>query len=149
MDGENRQIAFDHAWKWFELHASQRMQLFRFYIILVGICLAGYATARKEGIFPFQVLLPVFGTLVTFCFISLDSRTRRLIKIAEVALDSIETDFSYLKENEKFNFIKKADDAAKTQLTYTSSFKIMHYGAISIFIVIFIYEIFTNFVCVD
>lgn len=77
-----------HSWEYFHLHANQRMSVFNFYLVFVGLLSAGLAKVFEED-FPFPELGMVFGFLLflmSVVFWRLDNRTNSLIKRAEEAL---------------------------------------------------------------
>ncbi len=79
------QSAHDHAWRFFELHANQRMTVFNFFLVLVGLLVAGIA-ATLQGSARFSALGIALGALLvplSFLFWKLDQRVSFLIKHAE------------------------------------------------------------------
>lgn len=90
MEGEEKeraawQSAHDHAWRFFELHANQRMMVFNFFLILVGLLVAGIA-ATLQGSARFSALGIALGALLvplSYLFWKLDQRVSFLIKHAE------------------------------------------------------------------
>jgi hypothetical protein len=84
--------AREHAWKYFEVHANQRMALFNFFIVLsgllltgIGVCITGADNLRIPG-----VILCVGLTFISLIFYKLDQRTRFFIKRAELVLAELE-----------------------------------------------------------
>lgn len=97
MNGPEQPVAaLDHAWRYFELHAKQRMSVFNFFLALSGVVAAGLvATLREDHDNPFLGI--VFGCLlciVSFVFWKLDQRVSFLIKHAEAALAECESAYS-------------------------------------------------------
>jgi hypothetical protein len=41
-------LKFDYAWKWFSFHADQRLKMFNFMLVVVGIFAAVAVNAVKE-----------------------------------------------------------------------------------------------------
>jgi hypothetical protein len=86
----------DHAWRYFELHANQRMSLFNFFLVLSSFVAAGLgASLQLRG--AFELLGSVLGLLlavVSFTFWKLDQRSSFLIRHAERAMAEIENAFS-------------------------------------------------------
>ena len=77
-----------HSWQYFELHANQRMSVFNFYLIFVGLLTGGLAKVFEKD-FALPELGMVFGFLlflVSVVFWRMDNRTSSLIKYAENAL---------------------------------------------------------------
>lgn len=84
--------AREHAWKYFELHAHQRIAVFNFFLVISGALAAGIA-ATLQGSQRFSslgVLLGVLLAFVSFPFWKLDQRTSFLLKHAEESLAHIE-----------------------------------------------------------
>lgn len=80
------------AWGYFTLHASQRMTVFNFYIILSALTTTSYV-ASFDSRFDLRALRIVLATLLclfAFVFWKLDERTKRLVKIGENALKHFE-----------------------------------------------------------
>ena len=80
------------AWKYFELHAGQRLTIFNFYIALCSAIAAGLvATFHKEFAYPnLRSLFGILLILFSFVFWKLDERAKLLIKNAEAALKFFE-----------------------------------------------------------
>ena len=85
----------EHAWRYFDLHAQQRISLFNYFLIASGSVAAGLAASlQQSGLF--QILGAGLGTLlilISFVFWKLDQRTAFLVKHAEEALTELETTF--------------------------------------------------------
>jgi hypothetical protein len=91
--GNNRQSPEEeyrsYVWKYFKLHANQRIVLFRFYIIFFSL----YALASAHLLITFHrepireelisITLGIFFILITLIFWFLDTRNRNLIHHAE------------------------------------------------------------------
>jgi hypothetical protein len=80
------------AWDYFSVHASQRMAIFNFYIVLSSVTATSYFAAFKSDS-NLQTTRPMLaGLLCFFAFIfwKLDSRNKLLIKNAERALRHFE-----------------------------------------------------------
>lgn len=86
----------DYAWKYFALHADQRIKMFHFFIILETAMVAGLLVAAKgtAGVLSpipnVLAVLPLMMTIIAFVFWKLDVRTRAMIHNAETALRAVE-----------------------------------------------------------
>jgi len=121
----------DHTWRYFELHANQRMYIFNFFLVLSGLVAAGLA-ASFEGKGPLLLIGVVLGlllALVSFVFWKLDQRVSFLIKNAEIALVELEALFPELRLRlftEEPRLTQEARSAAsllRRQWTYGHSFR--------------------------
>lgn len=112
---KNYLCMMSYIMKYFELHANQRIMLFRFYIVFATIFIygLGYLAIR----FPrkgddeewLAILISVCFVVVTCIFRKLDMRNRQLIHNAEDALELLENNFdSIVKvENKSFKDVEK------------------------------------------
>lgn len=91
-DDINNQRAFDHAWRYFELHAQQRITVFNFFLAISGLVSAGVGVCLQQGT-KFSILaslLGIFLALISFIFWKLDQRVSEMIKLAEGAICQVE-----------------------------------------------------------
>ncbi|NZA27711.1 hypothetical protein H0E84_15120 [Luteimonas sp. SJ-92] len=84
--------AFEHAWRYFELHAQQRMTVFNFFLFLVGLVGAGIATSAQAAkeLALLSLFLGLLLAFTSFIFWKLDQRVSVLMKRAEVAMALLE-----------------------------------------------------------
>lgn len=82
----------DHAWRYFELHANQRMSVFNFFIVISALVATGMAASlRGRGVVALVgTVLGFLLALVSFIFWKLDQRVSFLLKHAESALSALE-----------------------------------------------------------
>lgn len=84
--------ARDHAWRYFEVHAGQRMMMFNFFIVLSSLITAGIGSTL-QGPPRFAILGALLGLmliLLSFVFWKLDQRAAFLVKHSEAASNEIE-----------------------------------------------------------
>lgn len=103
--------SFEHAWKWFEYHANQRMTMIRFYLIVEGAVAAGIGFVWIHHEFFFSSLLSAFGVLASLCFLRLDRRVAHLVKFGEAALKERQRQIALATENPHFEICKMADES--------------------------------------
>ena len=82
-----------YVWCYFELHANQRMSVFKFFIGLATFLTASLLAAAVQKHHVPGALLGALLTLVSLVFWRLDERTRFLIKKSECALEEFEEVF--------------------------------------------------------
>lgn len=80
--------ALAHAWAYFNLHASQRITIFNYFVVFSGILTTGLAAAIQAPprLAVVGVALGLLLCLLSFLFWQLDRRTSFLIKHAEDAI---------------------------------------------------------------
>ncbi len=91
-DRLNHERALDHCWRYFQLHAVQRLTVFNFYVVLAGLVAAGLS-ATLQGSPRFAMLGVVLGlilSLLSYVFWKLDQRGSFLVKHAEEAMSEME-----------------------------------------------------------
>jgi hypothetical protein len=87
---------FDYAWKWFDHHAKQRISMFNYFIVIVGIIASAIGVLYKDakscpecfenGSF----MLSIAGMAMAVIFIFLDLRNRQLVGYAKETLTGLE-----------------------------------------------------------
>jgi cyanate permease len=125
--------AREHVWKYFELHAQQRIAVFNFFLVLSGALAAGLA-ATLQGSQRFASLGIALGVLlafVSFLFWKLDQRVAFLVKHAEASLAEIEGFFSdpevqvFLQEPSKTTAAKRQASLWRRQWSYGCVFRVL------------------------
>lgn len=96
------------AWDYFQMHSSQRLTTFNFYIVISSvITTALFSTFQKDYKVPLLgVPLGLMLSFFSFIFWKLDSRNKQLIKGAEAALKYFEST-SGIKDSEDGPHIAK------------------------------------------
>ena len=102
--------ALDHAWNWFEYHANQRMMMIRFYLVVAGAIAtgAGYLLLQKQ--YFLSGSLSIYGALISYCFLRLDTRVKGLVKLGEDALKGEQKKFADSLSLPAFEICKHADN---------------------------------------
>ncbi|HEE9861366.1 hypothetical protein ACXZAQ_21785 [Citrobacter portucalensis] len=116
-------LASEHAWRYFELHAQQRIAVFNFYIAITGLLAAGIGfSLQQEGKYLYLCsILGFFMIFISIIFWKLDHRVSMLIKNAETALQCFENNF----QDQNFRILTK--DKNDKHLN-TSAFSNWSYG---------------------
>lgn len=107
MDENERDQIRDHAWKYFQLHADQRIKTFNFYLILCAL-ITGALTAILKNASDIRVGIPLAFMLpfLSFIFWKLDLRNKQLIGHGEEALKYIENQYAVDDEDDKPHILK-------------------------------------------
>jgi hypothetical protein len=81
---------FDYAWKWFAYHADQRVKMFNYMLVVVGIFAAAVTAAFDKGM-PFVALaLCATAAVLALVFSRLDRRNQELVHLGEDVLVDLE-----------------------------------------------------------
>lgn len=81
---------FDYAWKWFDFHARQRMQLFNFFLIITGVAATAFASAYEKDLHFINLAVSSVGVVSAIGFIIFDIRSRGMTRRAEDILHELE-----------------------------------------------------------
>jgi hypothetical protein len=83
----------EHAWRYFSLHAGQRMSMLHYFMILFGLAAAGLAGCLQAGgaLRFVGVGLGLTLTVISYIFYKLDERTSFLVKHGETAIKTLES----------------------------------------------------------
>lgn len=126
----------DHAWKYFEFHANQRIVLLRFYIaILVFYSGAvGFLFIRFYQPGPLAEIAVIFLSIafiiLTIMFQLLDARNCQLFGYAKKALMSIESNFSPQNKALKIFTLEKVEcDNGQSKTTHKMCFTAIYWLA--------------------
>jgi hypothetical protein len=82
----------NYALDFFKYHAGQRMSMFNYFLIFVGLVLNGYASLLKDGYDHLASGLAIMGAVLTTFFIFLERRNEELVHISEDVLEWLEKD---------------------------------------------------------
>jgi len=103
--------AREHAWSWFALHGTQRMQVFNFFVVATAFLIAAYASLLEKH--PAAALvLAISGAWLTFWFNRLEARSRQLVKAGERALAASQVRLASLTENPDLNILGAVEATA-------------------------------------
>lgn len=117
---------FEHAWRYFQLHATQRITVFNYFLLISGIVVSGLAAALQgsQRFSSLGIVLGLLLTLVSFVFWKLDQRTTFLIKHAELILIEIEKETS----DKKFQIFNRESETTSTEINNNIWLRQWSYG---------------------
>lgn len=95
-DRELLHLRLDYAWRWFALHANQRVTMFSYFLVASGILANAYALLLKEDLWGAAVATAGIGCIVGLVSLGLDSRNHQLVKLGEEVLTHIEREYLFL-----------------------------------------------------
>jgi hypothetical protein len=108
---ERLEIAHEYAWNWFSYHAAQRMIVFRFFFLVMGVVTVGYYQTFDDKPY-IAIVLSILAIFFCAAFYRLDQRTTELIKVGEALLKETELNFEkWGLKNSKLVAIADAKDA--------------------------------------
>lgn len=109
---ERQKDAQEYAWNHFAYHAQQRQTVFNFYLLLVGGCIAAYASTLGEAELEYERFRAFMGAVLAFAsllFWRLDRRNASLVKISETALKTLEARLAERIEDQSIRLMHFAE----------------------------------------
>src|SRR5258708_30186388 len=76
---ERTDTTLTYAWNWFAYHASQRLQAFNFFLLILAALATGYLTALDNDYGLLQITIRVACILISFAFLAPDLRNQQLV----------------------------------------------------------------------
>jgi hypothetical protein len=92
---ERAKLQFDYAWKWFESHQRQRMVMFYYYCIIVGVLANALITSDKEDYSGMRLPIGTMGVITSLAFLFFEIRNRGMCKVAEDIFEKLENEFIF------------------------------------------------------
>jgi len=89
---ERDKLQFDYAWKWFESHQRQRMVMFYYYCIIVGILANALVASYKENYSTVRIPIGIMGVVTSLAFFFFDIRNRGMAEVGEHVLEKLENE---------------------------------------------------------
>jgi len=136
--------AREHAWNWFALHATQRMQAFNFFVVATAFLVAAYASLLdKEP--AAAAVLAIVGAWLAFWFNRLDARRRQLVQAGEDALRVSQARLANLADNQSLMILDAVDELAPGASSYRRVITLIQWTIIALFLLAAIYAIRLSF----
>lgn len=117
-DDELNKQAREHAWNWFSLHASQRMQCVNYFLVAAAFSAAAYASLLEKHPGP-GAFVALAGAWVGFWFHRLDLRTRQLVRAGESVLKVVQERLARRTDIESIRIIERVEDPTCGASSYT------------------------------
>lgn len=114
FDDKIDKIILDHRFSLFDLHAKQRMDGFRSYLVASAVIFAAFAAMCREGAYSACAMISFVFLIASFGFCTLDLRALQLIKISESALTVLQAKLRassdwHDADKDKIEFFRKSD----------------------------------------
>lgn len=131
LDLQSPDKGLDHAWRYFALHAQQRMSVFNFFVVLSGVMATGIGAGLQAGksMAPAVAMLGALLSVFSLVFHRLDQRGSELVKFGESALVAGEAACMpvfarvLLNESERRNAPADVEGVAPDTWTFGRSFR--------------------------
>ncbi|GJL66405.1 MAG: hypothetical protein NPIRA05_13760 [Nitrospirales bacterium] len=141
-DSGKAKVALDHAWAYFSLHATQRLQTVNFFLIATAFLLAAFVTAIKEELHLLAACVALLSVLISYFFLQLEHRIRSLIKAAEDAMKPLQDELAESLEIDTLRIVSHVEESKNGEWKYSKVFRFLYRTAIAAFSLGFFYAIY-------
>ena len=118
--GEYNRDALDHAWRWFELHARQRLQLVNFFLLSAAFLSSGYAVTLAD--YPrVSAVLALIGLAMAVFFWLVERRVRALLKAGERAMAKSEQRLARATGIKEIRLVRSVENANTSFPKYSTT----------------------------
>ncbi|MCB2102852.1 MAG: hypothetical protein KDE22_18390 [Rhodobacterales bacterium] len=121
---ESRKEARKYAWDWFIYHAKQRLDAFRFFLIITALLFTGYVKLYLEGHDYMAVLVCMIIMVTSILFYRLDVRNKQLIQVALAYIRDEDIFLSNELKNEKIMIATVSERDRRFIASFTSIFRL-------------------------
>lgn len=135
----------DHAWQWFSLHASHRMQAVDFFLVAVAFLSAAYVSALHFGLPAVAAGVAVLGVMASVCFYLFETRIRELLKAGEAALKPAQRALAELTGVAEFKICDVVERPKYWFTSYNKIIKILYGFTVVAFLIGFVYAAWSHF----
>lgn len=128
INGQDEYIkkAFDYAWGYFSVHATQRLQCVNFFFVASAFLVAAYGGAINYEKYPVAAAFAILGAIVTFIFHKIDFRIRKLVHLSEFALRKMEDSMASSLNIPELKILEQADNPAPGTWKYSRAFRYLY-----------------------
>ena len=123
-EGSSRE-ALDHAWRWFELHARQRLQLVNFFLLSEAFLTSAFAVALDAGYPEVSVAVALIGAVTAVYFWLIGERVRALLKAGERAMAPFEEKLASSTGTDQIRLVAIVE-RPETRVKYSTAIRFIH-----------------------
>jgi len=123
---ECEKAALDHAWDWFSLHATQRMQAMNFFLVATAFLSASFVTAAKEKVHVLAGGVAVLAIFLSYLFYRMERRIRTLIKAAEHAIEPLEEKLAEAVGVNALQIVSRVEESKIGEWKYSRVFRYLY-----------------------
>lgn len=89
-DVKIKEMRFELAWRWFEMHSGQRVSMLNFFLVSAGVLANAYVFLLINNWYLPAGVLGCVAAVVSLLFIMLDRRNHQLVKMGEDLIAHLE-----------------------------------------------------------
>lgn len=126
------------GWNWFKYHAEQRMIMFRYYLIVIGLCITAFAAAIRENPL-ISLLIAGFAAVASVLFGALDWRVSKLVKLGENVLRDEQARLGHVLGYDSIHITNLANAPSNHWVgqrigSYTKAFRVLFVSVVVLFL---------------
>ena len=144
-DGDSDKIALEHAWSWFALHATQRMQLVNYWLLAVAFLSTALVAAFVNEKYAVAGAISVMGMVSTISFHRLEGRTFVLVKAGESALRRFQRALAKSTGYEEMEILRLVANRPRILGSYKQVFLFLYLFSFILFLTAAVYSVIKAF----
>jgi hypothetical protein len=133
--------ALDHAWNWFALHATQRLQSVNFFLVAIAFLSAAFVTAIKEQMHLIACGISILAVCICFFFYRIERRIRSLVHAAEEAMSPFEAEMALTLGSNSLKIVQSVETPRRGEWTYSKVFRWLYGSTAAAFLLGFVYVV--------
>jgi hypothetical protein len=138
---ESRKEAMKHAWDWFALHATQRMQSVNYFLVAAAFLFAAFTTVSKDDKHALALGISVLGACLSYVFYRLERRVRSLIHAAEHAIEPLEKELATVTQIPALEIVSRVRTPMPGTWVYSKVFRWLYASSGLAFVLGFLYSV--------
>jgi len=126
------ELALQHAWEWFALHARQRMTCVNFFFVAVAFLAAAYVRALTNNR-AVAVAIGLVGAWISWWFHRLDDRATALVHAGEDAMSPLQKRLATETGIRELEIVERVN-ASKKWTSYHEVLLVLHWTTVLAFL---------------
>ncbi|QDV53512.1 hypothetical protein [Gimesia fumaroli] len=120
--------ALEHAWAWFSLHATQRLQAVNFFLVATAFLMAAFVTAAKEQIFSLSAAVGVLAICISIYFYRMERRVQSLIHASENAIGPLQELLAKQVQIDSIRIVSHVENPRPGEWKYSKVFRHLYFS---------------------
>jgi hypothetical protein len=129
-----------HAWDWFSVHASQRLQVFNFFGLTSAFLVAAFVSAHGDRSPGLAAAVAAAGFLASVGYNLVEQRTKALVQAGEAAIAPLEARLATALEEPTIEIVVAVERPGHRLTKYSFVFNALQRGAAVAWLVAALYE---------
>lgn len=121
-----QEVALEHAWEWFSLHARQRMQSLYYFLIAAAFLFGALTHASNTNNTALALGVSLLGGAISYIFFRLENRVRNLLHRSEDVLKPLEDELAKKTRLPEIKIVSRADSVLPGSWAYSKVFRFLY-----------------------